>query len=93
MTESNQESVFLNEDGVRVTNARFILPKQTFAMSGITSVQSSEEKPSRVGPIVFIIIGVLLFSGKGDLIAGGIICLVLGIGWFFLQKPTFHVLL
>lgn len=33
-----EERIFLKESGVVVSNARFIVPAQTFAMAGITSV-------------------------------------------------------
>lgn len=33
-----EERTFLNENGVTVTSVCFIVPKQTFAMSGVTSV-------------------------------------------------------
>ncbi len=39
-----EEKIFLNEGGVIVTSARFVVPSQTYAMSGVTSVKSYEEK-------------------------------------------------
>ncbi len=91
--EQAQETIFLNEMGVRVTNTRFILPKQTFAMSGITSVQSREEKPSKLVPIIFLAIGVLSFLGGKDAIFFAVIMLAIGGIWLKLQKTTHHVLL
>jgi hypothetical protein len=40
------ERTFLDEGGVTVTNARFVVPVQTYAMSGITSVKSLKHTPS-----------------------------------------------
>lgn len=37
------EKTFLDEGGVTVTNARFVVPAQTYAMSEITSVKSLDE--------------------------------------------------
>ena len=42
------EQTFLNESGVTVTNTRFIVPAQTYAMSGITSVKSLRRDPKRM---------------------------------------------
>ena len=86
-----EEKVFLEEGGVTVTNARFIVPAQTYAMSGITSVKSYEKKPSRRGPITLIVIGgIAVLSGK-DALAGGIILLVLALLWWVLSKTEFQV--
>ncbi|POR54541.1 hypothetical protein B0G62_102149 [Paraburkholderia eburnea] len=38
-SSAQPEKVFLQLDNVKVTSARFMVPGQTFAMSGITSVQ------------------------------------------------------
>jgi len=91
--EQGQETTFLNEQGIRVTNTRFILPKQTFAMSGITSVQSHEDKPSRLGPVFFLIIGALVLVSNREAIVFGLIMLIIGGVWFAMQKTTHHVLL
>jgi len=39
----SQETVFLNSGGVTVTNARFVVPGQTYAMAGLTSVKYHEQ--------------------------------------------------
>ena len=50
---------------------RFIAGDQTFAMSGITSVKSSRQDPSRTGPIVFGIMGlVTLLAGRPGVMPG-----------------------
>ena len=92
------ERVFFDEGGVKVTQARFIVPSQTYAMSGVTSVGSLKESPSRRGPIILIIIGffmaVIRFSAK--FAAGGVIGLLMlagGVAWLWLQKATFWVVL
>ena len=86
-----QEVFFLNEDGVQVTNTRFILPKQTFAMSGITSVQSGEEKPSKTGPIILIIIGLIFLFN--DAVIAGLVIIGLGGLMMYMLKTNYHVLL
>jgi len=88
-----EEKTFLSDGGVTVTNARFIVPSQTYAMSGITSVKSFEEQPSRKGPIILIVIGVLaLFAGKSTIVVA-LLFLAAGIAWWVLEKATYHVLL
>lgn len=84
------EKVFFDYDGVKVTNARFVVDGQTYAMSNITSVSPHENKPSRVGPIIFIAIGILIAVQEPPL---GLIFGLPGVIWWFLQKSSFHILL
>ena len=53
------ETVFLSEGNVQITNARFVVSGQTYAMNGVTSVKSVREttNPSRILPIVLGVIG------------------------------------
>lgn len=88
-----EEKTFLNEGGVNVTSARFIVPSQTFAMSGITSVKAFREDPSRVWPVIFLILGVLLMFGGGGAMICGIILASLSVAWLASQKAIFHILL
>ncbi len=88
------EKTFLEQGEIVVTNSRFVVAAQTYAMTGITSVRSEKETPSRTGPIVLLVLGVLsLFAAAqtnsawiGVLLFGG-----LGVLWLVLQKPTFRV--
>lgn len=92
------ERVFLDEGGVKVTQARFIVPAKTYTMAGVTSIGSHKENPSRKGPIILIVIGFMVamvgFSVKS---AGsgitGLLMLGGGVAWLLLQKPTFWVVL
>jgi len=87
-----EEQVFLNEGGVTVTNARFIVPSQTYAMSGITSVKTYEKTPSRNGPLILIIIGVLMaLGGKQEAIGAVVFVLVLAVVWWIFQKIEYQV--
>ncbi|MDO8971871.1 MAG: DUF6232 family protein, partial [Saprospiraceae bacterium] len=88
-----EEKTFLSEGGVTVTNARFIVPAQTYAMSGITSVKSFEETPSRKGAIILVVIGVLAFFAGKEAIVIGVLALAGGIAWWVLKKSMYHVLL
>jgi Family of unknown function (DUF6232) len=94
------EKTFHESSGVLVTNSRFIVGSQTFAMSGVTSVSSFVESPSHKGPLVAIVLGAMITlgglvqgsQGLGGMLIGGVV-LALGIWWFTQRKPTFHVLL
>jgi hypothetical protein len=84
------EQIFFDEGGIKVTNARFIVHSQTYAMNGVTSVKSSVTSPSRGGPIALIVVGlILLFALEG---ASKIIGLAVGgLGvWIFIQQKSTH---
>ncbi|MGB5158067.1 MAG: DUF6232 family protein [Desulfobacterales bacterium] len=88
-----EEQIFLNENGVSVSNSRMMYEGQTHAMSGITSVKSFENKPSRKGPIILIVIGILALAGGKNTIIGALIFLGGGIAWWIAQKAEYSVLL
>lgn len=88
-----EEKSFFSDGGVSVTNARFIAQGQTYAMSGITSVKSFRQDPSRKGPIILGIVGVLALGGGGSVTVGGLLLAAGAVAWWFLQKPEFSVLL
>jgi hypothetical protein len=97
------EKVFYQDPEVVVTNSRCIVSGQTYAMSGITSVQSFTEIPSKKRPILLIILGAIVSLGSlryltvvalGEtLIAFLFGCLVIGAGimWFKRKKNIYHV--
>ncbi len=84
------EQVFLDERGVKVTKARFIVPDQTYAMSGITSVTFDKVNPSKKGPIFIIAIGLLML---GIEIVARLFFLAIGIVLFLRRKPTYYIIL
>ena len=86
-----EEKSFFNEGGVSVTNARFIANGQTHAMSGVTSVESFRQDPSRKGPIILGIIGVLALTGGGTITVVGLLLIAGAVALWFLQKPAFSV--
>jgi hypothetical protein len=85
-----EERVFFDRDGVRVTNARFMVGSQTYAMNGVTSVKSRVTPPNRTGAIIAVIVGVLLFFGlDGGAKLFGL--LVAGVaGWMLSQMKNTH---
>lgn len=88
-----EEKVFLNERGVSVSNSRMMYEGQTYAMSGVTSVKSFEKQPSRKGPLVLIVIGLLALAGGAATIIGALLLLAGGIFWWIKQKAEYSVLL
>ncbi len=92
------ERVFLDEGGVKVTQARFLVPGKTYTMSGVTSVENLKKNPSRKGPIFLIMWGFLMtmlgFWGKRvETWVTGLLMLAGGVAWLLQQKPTFWVVL
>jgi hypothetical protein len=93
------ERKFFEDRQVLVTNARCVISGKTFAMAGITSVGSYAEIPSRKGPIIVIIVGVIIgllnLSSRnaiGALLIGAIL-LVIGVLWYKGIKNIYHVVI
>lgn len=84
------ETTFFEHEGVRVTNSRFIVDGQTFAMTNITSVKPLEQKPNRVLPIILIVIGIIPALNDAY---GGLVLTLIGVIWLAMQKTTYHVML
>jgi hypothetical protein len=59
------ETIFFESGGVKVTNARFIVRAQTYAMSGVTSVKTSVAPPNRGGLLAAVAVGILMTIGLG----------------------------
>jgi ABC-type Fe3+-siderophore transport system permease subunit len=90
MSETTEKTYF-DHNGIQVTNARFIVPSQTYAMSGITSVKFFTESPSKLWPITAMLIGALALSNNGNIWS---IAIPVAIGILLLQrKSTHHVIL
>ena len=84
------EREFFSDKGVRVTQTRFVVNDQTYAMTGITSIRRDIVKPSKVWPIVVIVMGMGL-----ALMADVFGLIIAGAGAFFLwkRKPDYTVML
>lgn len=57
-----EETVFFNEGNVSVSNSRFIVNGQTYAMSSVTSVKKGETPPDKTMEIIFVILCVLIIA-------------------------------
>jgi Family of unknown function (DUF6232)/zinc-ribbon domain len=98
-TKSKAENILLDENGFFVSNARFVNNKQTYAISGVTSVNQFIEQPSRKWPVIITIVGalfflenLLLFHTAIGVILGAMLIL-LGV-WLYRRKvPLYGVVL
>jgi len=85
-----EEQVFFEREGVKVTNARFVVGMQTFAMSNITSVNPATEPPSRFTLILVLIVGVLFAFAVPWF---GAFVVAMCALFLYLQKTKYHVML
>lgn len=84
------EKTFFEYDGVKVTNARFIVDGQTFAMSNVTSVKPIAVPPNRLWGCVLLLLGLTgLMSNPffGVPVTGVAIYVI------YKQKKTYHIML
>jgi hypothetical protein len=95
------EQVLFNQNGVFVSNSRYITAGQTYAMAGVTSVKMFVEQPSRTGPVITMILGgLLILGGLESLMHGnplvllvGVVLFALGLWIFKKRVPIYSVLL
>lgn len=84
------EQVFFEHGNVKVTNARFIVNAQTYAMNGVTSVKSAVVPPNRAAVLVLIGLGVLiLVAASGGMKLLGVAMAAAG-AWLFTQQKSTH---
>ena len=82
------EKIFLDAHGVKVTNARFIVHKQTYAMASVSSVKVgvTDKTPSKTAPVVVAAIGAVWLLGafsKGfKAIIIPLVMIAVGILWY-----------
>lgn len=92
-----EERTFFNQGQIWVTNARFIVPGQTYAMNAVTSVRQGVTMPSRGWPLVLILVGILCLLGGLDGGVGALLMAAIFIGIGVLiwrqQKPVWTVVL
>ncbi|KPW46357.1 hypothetical protein ALO86_200068 [Pseudomonas syringae pv. berberidis] len=61
-------------------------------MSSVTAVRMSQAMPNRLGPAIGMLIGIgaIYYSGLGY---AAIASFSIGLGWYFLQKSSYYVVL
>ena len=96
MNVATTEKIFLDAQGVKVTNARFIVHKQTYAMSSVSSVKVgvTDKTPSKTAPVVITAIGAVwlfgAFSNGFKAIIIPLVMIVLGISWYLSIKTVYE---
>lgn len=89
-----EEKSFFSQGNVSVSNARFIVDGQTYAMNGVTSVKTGRKAPSRWGPIIVGVVGLAsLGGGEAGAVILGLVLIGLAIFWWVKQKPELSVVL
>jgi len=84
------ERTFFEYEGVKVTNARFVVDGQTFAMSNVTSVNPITESPRRFWGILVLLVGIVaLFQNPFF----GVPVVALAVYFLYKQRPVYHVML
>jgi hypothetical protein len=86
-----QEQTYYECGSVKVTNARFIVPSQTYAIAGITSVKFYTKKPNILWPLIAFFIAIAALLNNGNIWIVGI-PLVVGV-LLILRKAEHHVVL
>jgi len=96
----NQERVFLSDGGFMVTSARFVVPGQTFAMSGITSVRHSRTPRKWLFGALLIFMSVPMTSTGASIASSGssssplifgLILMAVGISLIWRGRPQSQV--
>jgi len=90
-----EETEFYRKDHVTITNARFIVGSTTYAMNGVTSVKRGQTDPSKAGPVILAIIGIIMVFAAATLMfkAIGVALVIAAIAWFKSIKPEYRVFL
>jgi hypothetical protein len=85
------ETIFFQHGNVTVTNSRFIVPGQTYAMRNVTSIKHTEKAPSRALGVIIAIAGLLLLFAKVWVF--GLVLIALGVFLAWNAKGEYDVLL
>ncbi len=90
--ESNtEEKVFYQDDNVLVTQSRFTVGSETYAMRNISSVTNFEIKKSKIFPFLVMFIGFMLIFVGEEFYVGGIMALVGFIWLLIVMRNDFAV--
>lgn len=100
------ETTYFDHADVKVTDARFISGKETYAVKNITSVKTRTQQPSRTYPIIAILAGIFMLTSIGskttspasvDNFPGeaifGLMLIVGGAFWAAKLKPLLQVII
>lgn len=87
------EKIFFNQGNVSVSNSRFIVDGQTYAMNNVTSVKSGVTPPDRGAAVVIAIIGMACFFGSGWVFVAGLVALAMSVLVWIESKTKYSVIL
>jgi type IV secretory pathway VirB2 component (pilin) len=87
-----EEKMFYETSNVSVSNSRFIVDGQTYAMSNVTSVKTGLEKAKKGAGIIIAIIGLVILFGVPSYL-WGIIITIVGVLAFLAAKDKYSVIL
>ncbi|WP_438869490.1 DUF6232 family protein [Pseudomonas sp. L1(2025)] len=87
------EKIFFNQGNVSVSNSRFIVDGQTYAMSNVTSVKSGVTPPDRGAAIIIAIIGLACLFGSGWVFVVGIVAVAIAVLAWMGSKAKYSVIL
>lgn len=90
------ERIFLAERNIEVTNIRFVVYDQTFAISGITSVRSFRRSRSKIGPLACLAFGLLgifvaVDSELNSVLYASIVLTLIGVLWWIARRTRYSV--
>ncbi|GGD63145.1 DUF6232 family protein [Caballeronia grimmiae] len=86
-----EERIFLDEGAIKVTNARLLVPGNTFAMSGITSVKHIEKDRSWLAGTILVAVGVILLFCGLTFVPMAVIALIPGAILLARGKPKYAI--
>ena len=84
------ERTFFEYESVKVTNARFVVDGQTFAMSNVTSVATLEQTPKRIWLALLLVIGLASLLSNPFF---GVPIIAIAVYMLYKQKTMYHVML
>lgn len=99
METATAEKIFFDAHDIKVTNARFIAYKQTYAMASVNSVKVgfTDRTPPKNGSVIFCIVGGLMtIASISDLRSRWLLTIIglgvfaWGIRWYRSIKPMFE---
>jgi Family of unknown function (DUF6232) len=85
-----EEKTFFEYEGVKVTNARFVVDGQTFAMGNVTSVNPLAQPPKRLGGFLVLLIGLAVLVQNPFF---GVPVIALAAFYLYKQRTVYHVML
>lgn len=92
--KSGERVFYSDHNGVVVTSTRFIVGPKTYLLTGMTSVTLGVDSPSRAGPGVLAVFGILLmflYEVSPGAAGFGFILLLIAIVWYLMITDTYTV--